>query len=96
MDNLDLFWLIPAAVLILVAALLLRRRNKPGPQAADAAPGTLAPVAIPLRLTSEEEPDTRSTSIVIGTTLDAPMLTIRPVSSLTEFGPVQPIDVRSG
>ena len=96
MDNLDLLWLVPAAVLMLVAAiLLLRRREKRGEQATDAAPGTLAPVAIPLRLASEELPDTRPTAIVIGTRPDMPMLTIKAVSSLAEFGPVRPIDACS-
>jgi hypothetical protein len=94
MDNLDLLWLIPAAALMLVAAILLRRRDKPGQQAADDAPSTLAPVAIPLRPAFEELPDTRPTAIVIGTRSDVPMLTIKLVSSLSEFGEVKPIDAR--
>lgn len=95
MENLDLLWLIPVALLMLVAAILLRRRDKLGQQAVNVAPSTPVPVAVPLRLASAGLPDTRSPSIVIGTSPDAPMLTINPVSSLTEFGAVKPIDVRS-
>jgi len=92
MDNLDLLWLIPAAVLIVVAAILLRRRDKPGQQAADAAPATPTPVAIPPTLAVEQLPDTRPTSIVIGMRRDMPMLTITPLSSLGAFAAVKPID----
>jgi len=95
MDNYDLLWLIPAAVLMLVAAVLLLRRRKPGQQVADAAPTTLAPVAIPSKPASEQLQDFRLNAIVIGTSPDAPMLTIKPASSLSTFGSVRPIDARS-
>jgi hypothetical protein len=95
MDNRNLLWLIPAAVLVLMAAILLLRRRKPGQQVADAAPTTLAPVAIPPKPAPEQRYDARLNAIVIGASPDAPMLTIRPVSSLRAFGSARPIDARS-
>jgi len=92
--GLNFLWLIPAVMLlVLVAAMLLRRRSKLGRQVAKAAPTTPAPAAI------SPEPDSKGVqeprAIVIGTSPSAPMLTIRHVSSPSEFGSVKPIDARS-
>ena len=91
MDNRDLIWLTLAAVLVLVAAILLLKRGKPR-RVVVAAPTTLVPVEVTPEVTSVEPPDARANAIVIGTSSDAAMLTISPVSSRSEFGSLKPID----
>ena len=91
MDNRDLIWLTLAAVLVLVAVILLLKRGKPR-QVVVAAPTTLVPVEVTPEVTAVQPPDARANAIVIGTSADAAMLTIRPVSSRSEFGSVKPID----
>ena len=92
--GLNFLWLIPGVVLVLVAAMLLNRSSKPGRQVAKAEP-TAPAVAIPSEPASKQIQEPRPNTIVIGTSPSAPMLTIKHISSFSEFGSVKPIDTRS-
>lgn len=96
MDKHVLLWLIPVAVLGLAAAFLLLRGSKRGHRARDAAPIALAPAAIePVPACEQLQDAPHHSAIVIGTSPDAPVLTIGPVSSACGFESSKAMDACS-
>ena len=99
MNDIQLLWLMPAAILVLIAAFVLFKRGKPAEPAPDVELTTPPLVAITALEPVESSPmhapetqDVRPSAIVIGTSPDAPMITVRPLSSLSEFKSAAPLD----
>lgn len=83
------------AVLVFLLAMILLRRSKSRQKVTRDAPSTPAPVAVAPEPISKEIAEPTPNTIVIGTSKDAPMVTIKRVSTPVEFGAVKPIDVRN-
>lgn len=102
MSDTQLLWLIPAAILVLVTILVLSRRGKPAEPVPDvelATPPSVAMTALspvePSPVHAPEPQDVRPSAIVIGTSPDAPMITVRPLSSLSALESAEPLDSNS-
>jgi len=102
MNDTQILWLIPVAILVLTAAFVLFGRRKPAEPVPDVELTTPPPVAVtalepvePSPMRSPESQDVRPGAIVIGTSPDAPMITVRPLSSLSEFGSAEPLGSHS-
>ncbi len=91
----EFLWLVAAAVLVFLAAIILLRRSKSGQKATRNASSTPAPAVGAPEPISKEITEPTSNTIVIGKSKDAPMVTIKRVSTPVEFDAVKPIDARS-
>lgn len=102
MSEVNFLWLIPGVILLLVATLFLISRPSPKEPIPnkDLAISPLPPSTVPQLIEPPpmlvpEPQDSRPSTIVIGTSSDAPMITIRPLSSLDQLEPMAPLDPES-